>query len=363
MSENNETVAELLREWRDEGEHIQCSMCRAAVGYDFCVSNECPDAWGALADRVEAEIAEARDLRAREGMAIIAEAEGWPPLHDGESVTEWMARCWLSRPLYEDGEPVQMGDRYLMANGSHDTVSSLSYSKGSVDYVSINGRRRMLSERVRRPAPEVLLADGEPAKRGETVWRTTTGHEGTVDGTEDGMVLVRWADTSLIDCPVDPAWLTSTPPVLAADGKPLREGDAVWLTDEGARHAGKSSCGSDDEPHSLHGIESNSRLTVRSIRNDSVKCVLLDEYKAYCPAAWLTHEEPDSLERIDADARNARIGAVSYWRCGDDPCDKCPATVGGETPRERYGVMDCRTAATLDLLARQRVVLARGGEQ
>lgn len=265
MSENNETVAELLREWRDEGEHIQCSMCRAAVGYDFCVSNECPDAWGALADRVEAEIAEARDLRAREGMAIIAEAEGWPPLHDGESVTEWMARCWLSRPLYEDGEPVQMGDRYLMANGSHDTVSSLSYSKGSVDYVSINGRRRMLSERVKRPATEVLLADGEPARRGERVWRTTTGHEGTVDGTEDGMVLVRWVDTSLIACPIDPA--------------------------------------------------------------------------------WLSHEEPDSQERIEADAQK---DPCEYFGFDDIRCDVCPSKG-----------RPCNGTMALDLLRRQRALDAR----
>lgn len=269
---------------------------------------------------------------------------GW----EAEALADEIERFCIPRPRYEDGEPVQMGDRYLMANGSHDTVSSLSYSKGSVDYVSINGRRRMLSERVKRPAPEALLADGEPARRGERVWRTTTGHEGTVDGTEDGMVLVRWVDTSLIDCPVDPAWLTSTPPVLAADGKPLREGDAVWLTDEGAAHAGQSFVKSDGAC-GLRGIGPDERLVVENacLMPNGREHVNLGKYGAWCPASWLTHEEPVTQDQID---EWVTMPMREYY------AERIGHNVGLLDDAEVY------EAVVRDLLASQCAVLARGGE-
>ena len=72
----------------------------------------------ALADMVDAEVAEAREASAREGMAVIAAAEGWPALRDGESVTKWMDRAWLPRPRYEGGEPVEVGGRAAGLAGS-----------------------------------------------------------------------------------------------------------------------------------------------------------------------------------------------------------------------------------------------------
>lgn len=65
----------------------------------------------ALADMVDAEVAAAREESARDGMAVIAAAEGWPALRDGESVVEWVDRAWLPRPRYEGGEPVEVGGR------------------------------------------------------------------------------------------------------------------------------------------------------------------------------------------------------------------------------------------------------------
>ena len=43
--------------------------------------------------------------------SVIAAAEGWPALRDGESVVEWVDRAWLPRPRYEGGEPVEVGGR------------------------------------------------------------------------------------------------------------------------------------------------------------------------------------------------------------------------------------------------------------
>lgn len=51
-----------------------------------------------------------------------------------------------------------------------------------------------------------------------------------------------------------------------------------------------------------------------------------------------------------------------YWGCEDIGCDECPAIVDGQMPFERYGVDNCLTAQTLDLLRRQRALDAKGAE-
>lgn len=141
----------------------------------------------------------------------------------------------------------------------------------------------MAGERVKRPAPEVLLADGLPAEVGDTVYNVDNGHEYVITG-------LPMADRY----------------------------HAVLLA------------------HGPSGVEAN-----------------------FDPDR-LTHEEPDSIEHIEADARLSR--AIDYWSCGTNLCDECPSLVDGETPRRRYGVESCITAMTLDLLRRQRAVFARGGE-
>lgn len=116
---------------------------------------------------MDAEVAEARGLSAREGMAIIAEAEGWPLLRDGESVTEWMARCWMLRPCFEGGEPVAGGD----PAGCGVVGGVAVWDDGSWVLYDMEGSEIDAGDagsRVRRP--EVLLRDGRPAEVGETVY-------------------------------------------------------------------------------------------------------------------------------------------------------------------------------------------------
>lgn len=61
--------------------------------------------------------------------------------------------------------------------------------------------------------------------------------------------------------------------------------------------------------------------------------------------------EPDSQERINEDAMK---GEYEYWGCNGVECTRCPALVDGKKPKERYGVLWCSEAKTLDLLRRQR---------
>ena len=72
-----------------------------------------------------------------------------------------------------------------------------------------------------------------------------------------------------------------------------------------------------------------------------------------------THKQPDTLERIEEDARKE---LWHYWGCIGARCAECPALIDGKTPRDHYHTVSCADAKVLDLLHRQRLVLERGQE-
>lgn len=116
MGEMKTGVAERLREVDGQPGCSPMTIARTA-GLDEpkCHDRDCNACLGltlsALADAIDAELTAAREASAREGMELVAAAEGWPTLRDGESVIEWVRRCWLPRPRYDDGEPVEVGGR------------------------------------------------------------------------------------------------------------------------------------------------------------------------------------------------------------------------------------------------------------
>ena len=73
----------------------------------------------------------------------------------------------------------------------------------------------------------------------------------------------------------------------------------------------------------------------------------------------LTHERPDSWERLREDAMK---NFVDYWGCAGKTCDKCPALVDGKKPNERYDTAGCQAAEQLDLLARAERLAGVQGE-
>jgi hypothetical protein len=69
--------------------------------------------------------------------------------------------------------------------------------------------------------------------------------------------------------------------------------------------------------------------------------------------------EPDSLERIQEDARKT---AIEYWQCIDANCETCVERFDGKTPLDYYGVPLCTEAQTLDLIERTRKLYEGGAE-
>lgn len=139
---------------------------------------------------------------------------------------------------------------------------------------------------------------------------------------------------------------------LGADGLPVRIGDVVYLAPGYREMAGR--CGSDPD-FSLCGIYQDERLDVSRLdvsrimgaRAKFVQCC------AWCPVEWLTHTEPDTLEKIKEDAKEC---TEEYWDCNHVACMSCPAKVDGLNPAERFGVPTCHDAKCLDIVRRMEAI-------
>lgn len=135
---------------------------------------------------------------------------------------------------------------------------------------------------------KVLDADDNRVHIGDTVYATSDdATEFTVSGFRGGKVIVKRAGHASKD--IYPWFITRHPFVLAADGKPLREGETVYSVNFGYEYRvdrfSKSNSG---------GFE----VWVIDDDEDCVCCTKPDH---------LTHERPDSWERLEEDARRLDI--------------------------------------------------------
>lgn len=76
-------------------------------------------------------------------------------------------------PKFEDGSYVQLGDSYIDTDDDDNQVMAIEFNDRCTDLVGLEGFHTGFdtsSERVKRPAPKVLDADGVEIKAGDTVW-------------------------------------------------------------------------------------------------------------------------------------------------------------------------------------------------
>lgn len=204
----------------------------------------------------------------------------------------------------------------------------------------------IIADRIERVYMELPMLEGEPLKVGDKV----DGYNQTGAKVEavmnDKMVVVRstvkgaggYHDEAyplLLWCVDD--LKRHRQEVLDAYDVPIKVGDVVWF---------------------VNGVE---RFDVLGIENAYVRIGMKDNtsIESFVYPFELTHRKPDTLERIDADAKKAYEG---YWGCNlMISCEDCPAKVDGKKPHERYATGgDCMRAQYLDLMRRQREVLERG---
>ena len=94
-------------------------------------------------------------------------------------------------PRFEDGQPVKIGDEFLNNKGNTATVTRIALSEKHFTINKGQGRIcKTYGNRIKRPEPEVLDADGVPIKVGDTVYWTKGGNAKTVKRIVDGFIEV-----------------------------------------------------------------------------------------------------------------------------------------------------------------------------
>lgn len=161
-------------------------------------------------------------------------------------------------PVFEDGKPVRVGDEVVdEAEELVFRVSEIAFSDGYGTCLRYEDQRDGNSynfidglepgERVKRSAPKVLDADGVEIRVGDAVWPKYPSADRNAQVKRAEVVGIQ-AKYERVDVrtvyatglsfleQVDADRLTHRAPVLAADGKPLREGETVWNVKTGERY-------------------------------------------------------------------------------------------------------------------------------
>ena len=206
----------------------------------------------------------------------------------------------MSWPVFEDGEPVRIGDVV-----SDVEVRSVVFRDGGIllsDCTSVPGwgTWRSYKEPIKRPELKVYDANGAEIRVGDTVWDVISGIEFTVAGLprsgEYQSVKLRLDDGAVTG--LDPDRLTHRAPVLAADGRPLREGDKPYRVDNGKQ------------------------VEVRRVDPDyGEECVYVgvDRLAYWLRPGQLTHTKPEPLDTWERIVR-CRDCRRSFEECGDLWC-------------------------------------------
>ena len=151
-------------------------------------------------------------------------------------------------------------------------------------------------DKVEPPAPKVLDADGAEIRVGDECYVASNGDGPYVVDyirEADGAIDMHWHENRNESLHIRPDLITLRAPVLAADGRPLREGETVWLTDGSERHV------------------------VLSTEKDAIGNIVTEVQapgmiKVHISPSRLTHEHPvsDTWERLEEDARNIRTAML-----------------------------------------------------
>ena len=199
-------------------------------------------------------------------------------------------------PRFEDGERVEFGDEFDGCQGEVCTADLVIFGEHTFRIQRASdghGRAFDYGERVKRPAPKVLDADGVEIRTGDEVFVIATGkvhHVAAIDSVGKRFRSIEQMSGDSVW--LDPACFTHRAPVLAADGRPLRVGETVWHVKTGREYVVV-------EP-------SYGRTAVVRLANYDDA-----EGEQHAPDQ-LTHERHDSWERLEEDVANAS--------CPDDYC-------------------------------------------
>lgn len=220
-----------------------------------------------------------------EGMEWLLDV--WPKWSNGEycKFGDW----WKSEK-YGESEPQQLRKLSIytpeqLREWGQDDGDNFGYDW---DFMR-PGDPKYRPEKVEPPAPKVLDADGVEIEVGDDLYSVEGGlklHVGVID-TRNGKIAT--AEMYALDKWADPSLFTHRAPVFAADGKPLREEETVWGNKGGSYHLTSVHDGKVFARH----VGGSFGAEVESAGGEGLYRLRADQ---------LTHERPDSWERLEEDA-------------------------------------------------------------
>ena len=219
-----------------------------------------------------------------------------------------------------DGKPVDFVTGYEPSLGVLEAVCI--YSNGACDVMGHDGIIKGVKE-IHVATPKVLDADGVEIREGDTVWHVETGEQCKVVEVDSGSVSVDFrvdVDGTKHTGSILPANLTHRAPVLASDGKPLRDGETVWNVKTGEMY--------------VVGAFASGCVNVSDGRGWGLQLL----------PSQLTHKRPESWERLEEDAEKNPCDYFGFdW---EETCGKCPASGKNcEQTMARDLVRRCRALA------------------
>lgn len=292
-------------------EDAGCETCEALEGDDPCLKQAvedvsrrirealgaceaCPDAPAAVDDEQTDTDARMDDSEAAEGYHIVDVSDKFNEniaaidfIRENGGLEAVKARLMpegMEWPRFEDGEQVKFGDEVHAENEPPYPSFDIVIDRIALDHSGFftlfdDGNCEVeyrIGERVKRPAPKALDADGVEIRVGDRLYDTDTGCGRTVRAVNDN-------GTVEFDGHENRGWfgkfLTHRAPVLAADGKPLREGEKVYKLD-------------DDRPYTLKRFDGD-HVYINAGGSS---------FDIWTFPNKLTHQRPDSWERLEDDA-------------------------------------------------------------
>lgn len=104
---------------------------------------------------------------------VYAEKHGIP-MEDGETISEWLDRWYIKRPLFKDGEPVQFGDEIEDDGEWRGIVREFAFCEDGTILLLDETPETICETKhdcpLTRYATMVLDADGVAYERGQKVW-------------------------------------------------------------------------------------------------------------------------------------------------------------------------------------------------
>ena len=313
-----------------------------------------------IADRLEEELSELDSVRCRLPEEHEELADGgcyddedyaaamWVREHGGIAAVERrLLPDGMEWPRFENDAPVAFRDKGLDVHGAVRSVEGVKFTQGGFAFISDGAGDTWWAndmgatecaeidpkKRVKRPAPKVFDADGVEIRVGDTVCGTRDMEPMRVvdtDSRECGFKRIKCekeGEGFFFYCADE---LTHKLTILAADGKPLREGETVWDVESGIEYE-------------VVGIHTDEDSPVRVMRTDGSHLA-----KAAKPST-LTHQRPDSWERLEEDASKEACEYFAHMPCGCETSEMLDETVE-----------KCNAAKARDLVRRCKALAERG---